>query len=235
MTDIFADLVAEKGTDPEAGTTNASAESNETNASEWPKTLTLPAGESPEGAVQIAEFAKLVNEKVVGAEVERLLGEGKKPLEAAMEAMSAQVSQASFYQAVKGQRNPMPHYVVNYEVPVLDDDNNETGETKTDTKIFVPVDVALDWWENRPTRGAGGSRTSEEDLGKRLYRAGKKVADLKAAEERLAKLTDNVNRMRGQVEDYQKRLEADGKTLDDATAAYEAQVEKDEAEKAIEG
>lgn len=236
MTDIFADLVAEKGTNPEADAPNTgveAAESAETNASEWPKTLTLPVGEAPEGAVSVAEFAKAVNEKVVGDRVQELLAESKSPLEAAMEAMTAQVNAASFYQAVKAQRNPLPHYVVTYEVPVLDDDNKETGETKTEEKFFVPVEVGLDWWTNRPTRGGAGTRTSEEDLGKRLYRAGKKVADLKSAKERHAKLTAVVEKMTAQVEDYQKRLEADGKTLYDATAAYEAQAEKDEAEKAI--
>lgn len=237
MTDIFADLVNERGTNPEADpdtdSTNAPAEATETNAAEWPKTLTLPAGEAPEGAVQVAEFAKIVNERVVSERVQELLAAEKTPLEAAMEAMTSQVNQASFYQAVKAQRNPLPHYVVQYEVPVLDAEGNETSETKTEEKTFVPVEVGLDWWKNRPTRGGGVSRSSEEDIEKRLFRAGKKVADLTSARERLAKLTAVVAKMEGQVGDYQKRLEADGKTLDDATAAYEAQAEKDEAEKEI--
>lgn len=235
MTDIFDDLVANRTDEVSEATepTNAPAEASDTNASEWPKRVTLAAGERPEGSLTVAEFSEVVNKQLVKERVEQLMADGASPLEAAMEAMTAQVSQASFYQSVKAQRNPMPHYIVTYEVAVVGEDGAETGEVKSDEKTFIPTKIALDWWKNRPTRGAGAGRSSEEDLGKRLYRAGKKIADLKAAQERLVKLTENVKRMEGQVEDYQKRLEADGKTLDDATTAYEAQVEKDEAEKAI--
>lgn len=214
----------------------APAEAEQTNGSEWPKTLTLPVGERPEGSATVAEFADIVNRELVKAEVERLMSdEDKSPVEAAMAAMNVQVSQASFYQAVKAQRNPIPFYTVRHEVPVLDDNGQDTGEVKVDEKTYIPVDVALEFWKNRPTRGgAGVGRSTEEELEKRLYRAGKKLADLKAAQERHAKLTANIERMKGQVDDYQKRLEVDGKTLDDATEAFEAQQESEEAESAIE-
>lgn len=234
---IFDDVLAEtsgkhEGTDATEGT-DVTAESTDTNAGEWPKVLNLPVGERPEDAVQVAEFADIVNKELVGARVSELMAEGKSAVEAAMEAMNAQVSQASFYQAVKAQRNPLPHYKVRYEVPVLDENGQDTGETKTDEKVFIPVEVGVEFWKNRPTRGAGVSRTSEEDLGKRLVRAGKKAADLDAAKKRLAKLQANVERMEKQLADYQERLAADGKTLDDATAAYEADQESGEAENAI--
>lgn len=234
MTDIFDDLVAGKteGTS-EAEGTEATAEAGETNAAEWPKTLTLPAGERPENSATVAEFADIVNKQLVRERVAELLAQDVDVVEAATQAISSQVNQASFYQAVKAQRNPMPHFVVQYEVAVLDGEGNETGETKTEEKTYVPVDVALDWWRNRPTRGGGGAARSEEDVEKRLYRAGKKVADLKAAQSRLAKLTENVDRMKSQVENYEKLLEADGKSLDDATAVYEKALEAEEAEKAI--
>lgn len=233
---IFDDMLAETSApegESETQATDAPAEATDTNAGDWPQTVTLPAGERPEGSVTVAEFADLVNKQVVEARVTELLSEGKTPLEAAMEAMTSQVSQASFYQAVKAQRNPLPHYIVKHEVAVVDAEGNATGATETTEKTYIPADVALEFWKTRPTRGAGAARSTEEEIEKRLYRAGKKVADLKAAQERLVKLTENVKRMEGQVSDYKARLEADGKTLDDATAAYEAQVEKDEAEKAI--
>lgn len=231
MTDIFEDLVAEQATKAES--TNAPAEQAQENASDWPKRVTLAAGETPEGAVPIAEFGKLVNEQVVSDRVSELLAEGKTPLEAAMEAMTSQVNPASFYQAVKAQRNPLPHYVVTYEVPVLDDEGKETGETKAEEKFFIPREVGLEWWKNRPTRGGGGAARSEEDVEKRLIKAGKKIADHDAAVARYAKLAENIARMKGQIEKYEQLLAADGKTLDDAKAAYEAQLEKEEAEKAI--
>lgn len=227
---IFDDMIAGTGT-PES--TDVTAETAETNASEWPKTVTLPAGEAPEGAVPVAEFSKIVNEKVVKDRVTELLNDGLAPADAVVQALAAQVNQASFYQAVKGQRNAMPHYKVQYEVSVLDDEGAETGEVKNEEKIFVPVDVALAWWENRPTRGGGGAARSDEDVAKRLIKAGKKAADLEAARERHAKLTANIERMTVQLNRYVELLEADGKNLDDAKAAHEAEAEKDEAEKAI--
>lgn len=231
---VFDDMIA--GTPTADQPTEQAAEGTEnaeTNASEWPKTLTLPAGEAPEGAVPVAEFSKLVNQKVVEARVQELLTSGKSALEAAMEAMTAQVNQASFYQAVKGQRNALPHYVVRYEVDVTDDEGKPTGEKKTDEKVFIPVEVGMNWWENRPTRGGAGASSSEEDLKKRLFRAGKKAANLAKAEERLTRLTETVKTMREQLDSYIERLSADGKTLDDAKAAYEASEEANEEANAI--
>lgn len=234
MTSIFDDMIAGQAEQTEqTEATNAPAETAETNASDWPKTVTLPAGERPEGSETVAEFADRVNKARVRERVAELIAQDVDAADAAVQALADQVNQASFYQAVKAQRNPMPHYVVQYEVPVLDAEGNETGETKTEEKTFVPIDVALDWWKNRPTRGGGGAARSEEDVEKRLIKAGKKLADLNSARERLTKLEANIKRMEGQVEKYQEWLAADGKTLEDATAAYEKAVEAEEAEKAI--
>lgn len=218
---------------PEAEATEAPAEATETNAESAKTVMTLEPGQTPEGAVLVAEFAKIVNENAVKSEIERLIGEGNGPVEAAMEALNAQVSQATFYQAVKAQRNPLPHIEVRYNVPVLDENGQDTGQTKVETKVFIPVEAGLEFWKNRPTRGAGGPARSEEDVTKRLVKAGKKIADLKAAQERYEKLGENIKRMQGQVDKYEEWLTADGKTLADATEAYEAEQEKAEAEKAI--
>lgn len=240
MTDIFDEMLADQGgatatatAEPTTEPTATPAEPVDTNASEWPKTVTLPVGETPEGAVSVADFAKLVNEQVVKDRVAELLAQDMAPQDAVVEALAATVNQASFYQAVKGQRNALPHYIVKYEVPVLDADGKETGETKTEEKTFVPVEIGKDWWKNRPTRGGGGAPRSEEDVAKRLVRAGKKAANLKAAEARLAKLESNVKAMREQVAKYTEWLTADGKTIDEAIAAHEAEVEKEEASNAI--
>lgn len=238
-TNIFDEVLAETAVtgkhEADAATEQAApeAEAAETNASDGKTVMTLPVGETPEGAVQVAEFAKAVNDQLVGERVQQLLSEGKSALEAAMEGMTAQVSQASFYQAVKAQRNPLPHIEVRYNVPVLDENGQDTGETKVDTKVFIPLEAGLEFWKNRPTRGGAGAARTEEDIEKRLYKAGKKLADLNAAKARLEKLTENVKRMQGQVDKYNEWLTADGKTLADATAAYEAQAEKDEADNAI--
>lgn len=229
--EVLADTTGKHEASAEA--TEPTAEATETNADSAKTVMTLEPGQTPEGAVLVAEFAKIVNENAVKAEIERLLGEGKSAVEAAMEALNAQVSQATFYQAVKAQRNPLPHIEVRYNVPVLDENNQDTGDTKVETKVFIPVEAGLEFWKNRPTRGAGGAARSEEDVEKRLLKAGKKIADLKAAQERYEKLGENIKRMQGQVEKYGEWLAADGKTLDDATAAYEAEQEKAEAENAI--
>lgn len=240
MTDIFDEVLAEQGTKPEAEAeateteqANPPAETAETNADSAKTILTLPVGEAPEGAVPVAEFAKLVNEKLVAAEVERLMTEeGKTVVEAAVAAMNAQVSQANFYQAVKAQRNPLPHYEVRYNVPVLDENGQDTGETKVDTKVFIPVEAGLEFWKNRPVRGSGAAAASEETVEKRLIRAGKKKSDLDAAQKRLAKLTATVERMKTQLAKYTELLSADGKTIDEAVEAYEKSVEDAEGEAA---
>lgn len=238
-TDIFDEVLTDTAGKHEANAESApeAAESPaqvaETNADAAKTVVTLEPGQTPEGAVLVAEFAKIVNEKAVEAEVQRLLDEGKSPVEAAMSALSVQVSQATFYQAVKAQRNPLPHIEARYNVPVLDENNQDTGETKVETKVFIPVETGLEFWQNRPTRGQGGPARSEEDVAKRLVKAGKKLADLNSAKERLEKLQANIKRMEGQVEKYEEWLAADGKTLADATAAYEAEQENEEAEKAI--
>lgn len=237
-TNIFDEVLADVSpgkheADTETQATEQAAQVAETNASDAKTVLTLPAGEAPEGAVQVAEFAKLVNEKLVGDRVQELLSEGKAPYEAAMEALNAQVSQASFYQAVKAQRNPLPHYEVRYEIPVVDENGAETGEVKVETKVFIPVEAGIEFWQTRPTRGGGGAARTEEDIEKRLFRAGKKAVNLRSAEARLEKLTENVKSMREQLEKYTEWLTADGKTLDDAIKVYEDAQEAEEAENAI--
>lgn len=235
MTDVFDEMLAAT---PDTATVEA-PESNAENTSEWPKRVSLPAGEKPEGSVTIPEFADHVNRDLIRAEAARLIADDVDPLDAAVQAGSAAINPASFYQAIRAQRNPMPHYVVESETEVEEKDaeGNVTGtKIEKSEKTFVPLDVALEWWKNKPIRGAGGgaSRT-EDDIEKRLVRAGKKFADLDSAKKRLVKLQDNIKRMTEQVDKYDGYLKADGKTWDEAKAAYEASVEADEEETVIEG
>lgn len=232
MTDTsFLDGIIET-TDPEV----------DTNSGEWPKVISLPKGERPEGSLTISEFADKVNAEVVRAKVKELMS-GDNPMDAvdaAVAATAEQVAAGSFYQAVRAQRNPMPHYVVRSEtdVDVTDENGEVTGtNTEVDEKIYVPETEGLEWWNNRPTRGSGGSaaRGSEEDIQKRLVRAGKKLQALEAVKARLTKVEELRDKFQSQVDKYEELLKGSGHTLDDAKAAAEAADEADEADKAIEG
>lgn len=228
MTDVFDDMLT--------ATSDTGAETQNETESEWPKLVNLPAGERPEGTVIVSEFVDIVNKALIRERMAALLGEGVDPLDASVQAADAALPPSTFYQSVKAQRNPLPHYVVRSEIEVdeRDSEGNVTG-TKTETveKTYIPTDVALEWWKNRPTRGAAGAARSEEDVAKRLVRAGNKIANLTAAEARLAKTQALVEKLREQVAKYDEWLAADGKTREDAVKAHEAKVEKDEAEKAI--
>lgn len=231
MTDTFLDSLIE--------TTEAGTETTE-ESNGWPKVLDLPKGERPEGSLTVSEFAEKVNNEIIRNKVQELLAADVPLVDAAVQAANEQVAAGSFYQAIKAQRNPMPHYVVRHVTDVDDKDaeGNVTGtHEETEEKTFVPETEGLEWWNTRPTRGSGGSaaRGSEEDIAKRLVRAGKKVQALNSAKARLAKVQELVDKFQSQVDKYEELLKGSGNTLDDAKAAAEASDEAEEAENAIEG
>jgi hypothetical protein len=220
-------------------TTEADNATEETSG-EWPKVVDLPKGERPEGSLTVSEFVEKVNNELVRTKVRSLIDEGVDPIDAAVQATGEQVAAGSFYQAIKAQRNPMPHYVVRSEFDVddVDSEGNVTGtHPEVDEKTYIPESEGMEWWQNRPTRGSGGTgaRGSEEDIAKRLVRAGKKVQALNAAKARLAKVEELVAKFQGQVDKYEELLKGSGHTLADAEKAAEEADEKDEAEKTIEG
>jgi hypothetical protein len=231
MTDTFLDNLIE--------TTEVDNTTDETTG-EWPKVVDMPKGERPEGSLTVSEFAEKVNADIIRNKVQELLAADVPLVDAAVQAAAEQVAAGSFYQAIKAQRNPMPHYVVRSEFDVedVDAEGNVTGtHPEVDEKTYIPEAEGLAWWQNRPTRGSGGSgaKGSEEDIAKRLVRAGKKVQALKAAQARLAKVQELVNKFQGQVDKYEELLKGSNHTLADAEKAAEESDEANEEANAIEG
>ena len=219
--------------------TQAPADSAEgTDNSEWPKLITdLAPGERPEGSVTVTEFADHINRLRVRSRVKELIEqEDMDPVDAAVQATADSVAPSTFYQAVRAQRNPLPHFVVRttQDVEEKDADGNVTGTSaKVDERTYIPLDAATEWWENRPSKGASGVSRSEDDVQKRLVKAGRKFAQLTAAQERLAKVQAQVDKFTAQMDKYDALLSADGKTRDDAVKAAEDADEATEADKAI--
>lgn len=201
-TPMFDDLV--EINQPEAPVTDEpTAESN----GQWPKTVDA----APQGVKTVQEFADHIKALLV----ERLVSEGKSLYEAIAE--NSRVNTNSVYQYARRDKNPMPSVLVRT--------TNEDDGTPGDPKIFIPTDEATEWWMNRPERGSAG--LAELDVEKLLFKAGKKAAfveKLLARQENLATVLERQTRLRDR---YGERLEASGKTWDEANAAYQEQVEKD--------
>lgn len=239
--DIFEGLPTAPTTQPT--TTEPAAKAPETSTdetpSEWPKSVS----EKPEGAVTVSDFAAEVNKKIVRDKMGELLALGTDPIEAALQAKDNEVPASTFYQAVKALRNPLPHYIVRTteDVPVKDSEGNDTGntETKVTEKTFVPLDVALEWWDNKPARGAGasGNRTDEQ-VDSLVLRAGKLYQKLHAPKTgliaRLARTQEQHDKAVKLHASYTDRLTAEGKSWDDAHTAYDAWAATQEADKTIE-
>ena len=193
---------------PAETASNASDVPPQNTPGEWPKTVDA----APEGAKTVQEFADHIKALVV----EKLVSDGTSLYDAI--AQNSRVNTNSVYQYTRRDKNPMPSYLVRTK--------NEDG-TAGDPKIFIPTIEATEWWMNRPERGSGGPALPEQDIEKLLYKAGKKAAlveklvarkvTLDAAIEKQAKLRDR----------YGERLVENGKTWDEANAAYQSKVEQD--------
>src|SRR5688572_10449472 len=98
--------------------------------SEWPKLITdLGPGQRPEGSVTVTEFSDHINRLRVRARVAELIEQGVDPVDAAVQATGDSVAPSTFYQAVRAQRNPLPHFIVRttQDVEEKDADGNVTG------------------------------------------------------------------------------------------------------------
>lgn len=216
----FADLATEVTDTASASvTTSNDADQQPTSTSEqaggdeapreWPKRIQVAnPSDVPDGCVSIPQFAEHMTRLQMRAEFEAA-AKGE-----TYEGPTGQVLPQSVYQATKAERNPLPSVIAYAEV------TDANGETKVTEKQYIPLQEAEEAWPNR-RRGAA-ALDSEVDPEKIARIAGKRRYDLAQAEERLARLTEKVNRLRELVAKSNSRLPEVGKTWQDAIAAYDA-------------
>lgn len=202
----FDDLVElQKPEEAPEAVAETPTEATEETPSEWPKSV----DEAPEGAKTVQEFADHIKALLV----EKLVGEGVSLYDAI--AQNSRVNTNSVYQYTRRDKNPMPSFLVRT--------TNEDG-TPGDPKIFIPTDEATEWWMNRPERGAG-STLAADDVEKLLVKAGKKASQVADLEARLARVTAALEKQTKLRDRYGERLQENGKTWEEANAAFQATVE----------
>lgn len=207
-TPMFDDLVhlqtTEQPAEPAAAESNGAVQEN---PSEWPKMVDA----APEGAKTVQEFADHIKALLV----EKQVSEGASLYDAI--AQNSRVNTNSVYQYARREKNPMPSYLVRT--------TNEDG-TPGDPKICIPTDEATEWWMNKPERGAG-SGLPEQDVEKLLFKAGKKAALVKKLETRLVYVQELLEKQTKLRDRYGERLAENGKTWDEANAAFQSKVEEE--------
>lgn len=205
---MFDDLVTLSQPEEPAQSAPAATDTpTQENTNEWPKTVEA----APEGAKTVQEFADHIKALLV----ERLVSEGVTIYDAVAE--GSRVNTNSVYQYTRRDKNPMPSLLVKT--------TNEDG-TAGESKIYIPTDEATEWWMNRPERSTT-SNLPEEDVEKLLYKAGKKFALVERLEARRATLEGQIAKQTKLRDRYGERLTENGKTWDEAKAAYQSRVEED--------
>lgn len=205
-TPMFDDLVdLERPEQPEQPVETSEAGDS---TAEWPKTVDV----APEGAKSVQEFADHIKALLV----ERLVAEGTPIYEAV--AQGSRVNTNSVYQYTRRDKNPLPSLLVKT--------TNEDG-TPGDPKILIPTEEATQWWMNRPERGPGAAGSlPEEDVEKLLYKAGKKAAYVQRLLSRKATLDAVIEKQTKLRDRYGERLMENGKSWDEANAAYQSKEEE---------
>lgn len=207
-TPMFDDLVdLQKPEQPAETVAGGADEATPENTNEWPKTV----DSTPDGVKTVQEFADHIKALLV----EKLVNEGVSLYDAI--AQNSRVNTNSVYQYTRREKNPMPSYLVKT--------TNEDG-TPGDPKIFIPTDEATEWWMNRPERGSGAG-LGEQDVEKLLYKAGKKAALVEKLLKRKVALDEAIEKQSKLRDRYGERLAENGKTWDEANAAYQSKVEED--------
>ena len=233
--DIFEDLPVSEVAEPDESI-EIDVVSETTEAPEWPKIVS----EVPEGALTVSQFVDHLNKQLVGDETKRLLDAGASdPISAVTEALTVQVGYQNVSQAVNAKNNPLPHYIVRTVVKSTTKTTNDEGEEveveteKNVDRAYLPVDIALDAWKNRPTRSAGRPSEDSDTNEGRALRAGKAFAALDAANARLARVTTQVAALTNKVDKHKAVLARNGLTEEDATNAYTQWKSAQDADKEI--
>lgn len=200
--------------------------------SEWPKSVE----EIPDGSLTVSEFEKHLNKVLVGEETQRLLDAGETdPISAVTKALKVQVGYQTVVQAVNAKRHPLPSYVVRSTIVSegKDDDGNPIKVEKVQERTYIPVDIAMEAWRTRPTRGAGRVAEENDTNEGRLLRAGKVFAALEKAKARLARVTEQVESLTGKSDKHKGVLARHSLTEDAAIDAYNEWLSSKDAGKEI--
>lgn len=198
------------------------SENENTEENVYPILVTdVPLGETPHGTMSAGEFAAYLT---------------KKRLEKHMKGEPGfddfYVTQQSVYQRVKAKREPLPHVLVQNEVPTVDNDGNSTG-SEVRERVFILAKEAERDWDKPRVRGRAAS-VQDDSVEGRLLRIGKALVKLSSLEKRNARVTEQLEKQRNLAARYDQMLATMDKTRNDALSAVEDAEESAEAEQAEE-
>lgn len=106
------------------------------------------------------------------------------------------VKDANIYTGVKAKRQALP------VVLVFPADSDE----QRDAKVYLPVAEAVEAYRSRPERGTSNTGTSKRTQDEITTDGAKKLLALRAAEARLAKVTDQYKKVAEQMDKYRNWL-----------------------------